>query len=117
MNYQATINSSISCYGDGVHGGKMSQIILKPAVANTGIVFIRTDVTQYPNVVYASYKNVMETNLSTTVSNEFGVKVSTIEHLMAALYSFHIDNIIIEIDGEEVPIMDGSSRPFILDRK
>lgn len=113
MNYQATICTSISCYGEGVHGGKMSQLILEPASANTGIVFIRTDVTKHPNIIKATYNNVTETNLSTIVSNEHEVKVSTIEHLMAALYSFQIDNVIIKIDGPEVPIMDGSSRPFI----
>jgi len=113
MNYQATICTSMSCYGEGVHGGRMSQLILEPAPANTGIVFIRTDVTQHPNIIHATYNNVTETSLSTIVSNEHGVKVSTIEHLMAALYSFQIDNLIIKIDGSEVPIMDGSSRPFI----
>jgi len=91
----------------------MSQLILEPAPANTGIVFIRTDVTNHLNVIHATYNNVTETNLSTIVSNEHGIKVSTIEHLMAALYSFQIDNVIIKIDGPEVPIMDGSSRPFI----
>jgi len=113
MNYQATICTSMSCYGKGVHGGRMSQLILEPAPANTGIVFIRTDVTNHLNVIHATYNNVTETNLSTIVSNEHGIKVSTIEHLMAALYSFQIDNVIIKIDGPEVPIMDGSSRPFI----
>jgi UDP-3-O-[3-hydroxymyristoyl] N-acetylglucosamine deacetylase len=113
MNLQTTINSPISCYGLGMHGGRMCQMTLKPAKQDTGIVFIRTDVKGVDNAIIADYKNVVETTLATTLSNASNIKVATVEHLMAALYSFKIDNIIIELDGPEIPIMDGSSRPFV----
>jgi UDP-3-O-[3-hydroxymyristoyl] N-acetylglucosamine deacetylase len=113
MNLQTTINSPISCYGLGMHSGRMCQMTLKPAKQGSGIVFVRTDVTEIDNAISANYQNVAETTLATTISNASNVKVATIEHLMAALYSFKIDNIIIEIDGPEIPIMDGSSRPFM----
>lgn len=113
MNLQTTINSPISCYGLGMHGGRMCQMTLKPAKQDTGIVFIRTDVKGVDNAIIADYQNVVETTLATTLSNASNIKVATVEHLMAALYSFKIDNIIIEIDGPEIPIMDGSSRPFV----
>jgi UDP-3-O-[3-hydroxymyristoyl] N-acetylglucosamine deacetylase len=113
MNFQRTINSPISCYGFGMHGGKMCQITFKPAKQDTGIVFIRSDVKEVDNVILASYQNVVETTLATTLSNKNNIKIATVEHLMAALYSSKIDNIIIEVDGPEIPIMDGSSRPFV----
>jgi UDP-3-O-[3-hydroxymyristoyl] N-acetylglucosamine deacetylase len=112
MIFQTTINFPVSCYGFGMHGGKMSQVTFKPSKEDSGIVFIRTDI-KTNNVIKADYSNVFETTLATTLANEHGVKIATVEHLMAALYSCKIDNIIIEIDGPEVPIMDGSSRPFI----
>jgi UDP-3-O-[3-hydroxymyristoyl] N-acetylglucosamine deacetylase len=111
---QTTIRTPVSCYGLGVHSGKRTQLTLKPSyTTNSGIVFVRTDVTDVSNVIQVSYKNVSDTTLSTSVSNNANVKVSTIEHLMAALWGCGIDNVIIELDGEEVPIMDGSSRPFV----
>lgn len=110
---QATICNPISCYGIGVHCGKKTQVTLKPAPCNTGVVFIRTDVTAVDNKVYASYANVFDTTLSTSVKNDADVRVSTIEHLMAAIWGCGLSNIIVEIDGAEVPIMDGSSKPFV----
>lgn len=86
---------------------------MKPAKQDTGIVFVRKDVTSLSNVILASYANVFETLLSTTISNDAKVKVSTIEHIMAAIWGCNIDNLIIELDGEEVPVMDGSSQPFV----
>ncbi len=111
---QTTIQYPVSCYGLGVHSGKRTHLTLKPAdKPNTGIVFVRTDVKAVDNIICADYKTVSETMLSTTVSNNANVKVSTIEHLMAALWGCGVDNVIVELDGEEVPIMDGSSRPFV----
>lgn len=110
--FQKTIKYPVSCYGIGVHSGQTVQITLKPAKADNGIIFIRTDISG-ENHLLASYENVSETSLSTTISNKKIFSISTIEHLMAAIWGSDIDNIIIEIDGPEVPIMDGSSKPFV----
>ncbi len=108
---QKTINSKINCSGVGLHSGIKVSISLLPAPCNSGIVFHRTDVEN--GIVKADYRNVVDTKLGTTITNEFGVKISTIEHLMAAIWGCGIDNLIIEINNAEVPIMDGSSEPFI----
>ena len=110
---QTTIQNPISCYGIGVHSGKKTQVTLKPAKPGTGVVFVRTDVATLDNKIQASYCNVFDTTLSTSIKNNAGIQVSTIEHLMAAIWGCSISNIIIEIDGPEVPIMDGSSKPFV----
>ena len=110
---QTTIQNPISCYGIGVHSGKKTQMTLKPATVNQGVVFIRTDVSGIDNVVYASYANVFDTTLSTSIKNIANVQISTIEHLMAAIWGCGINNVTVEIDGPEVPIMDGSSKPFV----
>jgi len=110
---QLSIINPVSCYGIGVHSGEITQLTLKPAKENTGIVFVRTDLKDEVNFIEASYLNVSETSLSTTISNKYKVQVSTIEHLMAAFWGCGIDNVIVEIDGPEVPIMDGSSKPFV----
>ena len=110
---QVSLLKPTSCYGIGVHSGEVTQLTLRPAKANTGIVFVRTDVRQEINFIQATYQNVSETFLSTTIKNEHNVQVSTIEHLMAALWGCGIDNVIAEIDGPEVPIMDGSSKAFV----
>ncbi len=110
---QVSILNPVSCYGIGVHSGKIVQLTLKPAKENTGIVFIRTDIRQEINFIQANCLNVSDTSLSTTIQNEYKIHVSTIEHLMAALWGCGIDNVIAEIDGSEVPIMDGSSKPFV----
>ena len=85
---------------------------IKPAKPNTGIVFKRVDLSKN-NIIYPNFLNVTNTSLNTTISNEFGAKVSTIEHLMGALFGLGIDNALIEIDEEEVPILDGSAKDFI----
>ena len=91
---------------------KNVNICVKPADANFGIVFKRVDL-KTNNLVYPNFMNVTNTSLNTTVENEFGVKISTIEHLMGALFGLGIDNALIEIDNEEVPILDGSAKEFI----
>ena len=109
---QKTINSSISLDGIGLHSGKKVSLCIKPAQPNTGIIFKRIDL-KLNNIVYPNFNNVTNTSLNTTISNEYGVKVSTIEHLMGALFGLGIDNALIEIDNEEVPILDGSAKDFV----
>lgn len=110
---QTTIINPSSCYGIGVHSGRKTQLTIKPAPVDTGIVFIRKDVSNLDNYIPAIYSNVSDTFFSTTISNDANVKISTIEHLMAALYGCGIDNVFVEVDGPEVPIMDGSSKAFV----
>jgi len=109
---QKTIANSISMQGVGLHSGKRVSMKILPAEPNTGIVFKRTDVKKN-NIIIPSVFNVTNTVLCTTISNEVGVKVYTIEHLMGALFGKGVDNPIIEIDNEEVPILDGSAKVFI----
>ena len=111
-NPQQTLSQSISISGVGLHSGINVNMKLLPAKANDGIRFYRTDLDK-DNMIEAIWSNVSNTRLSTTISNNFGVSVSTIEHLMSALSGLHIDNLKIEIDGPEVPIMDGSSKDFV----
>ena len=111
-NNQQTIEESISLEGIGLHSGKIVKIKLEPADINNGVKFIRTD-KENNNVIDAIWSNVSETVLSTTISNDTNLKISTIEHLMSALSGLHIDNLNIYINGPEVPIVDGSSRPFV----
>ena len=111
---QKTIKNEISFSGIGLHSGKKSQVIIKPSEVNSGVNFLRTDVSDVNKnaLIMALWHNVSSTTLSTTISNG-DVSVSTIEHLMSALSGMHIDNALILIDGPEVPIMDGSSKPFV----
>ena len=109
---QKTIKKPTSFKGIGLHSGQTSNITVSPSAPNTGIVFKRTDLKNN-NLIYPSFANVTNTSLNTTISNEYGVKVSTIEHLMGALFGLGIDNALIEIDSEEVPILDGSAKEFI----
>ncbi len=109
---QKTVKNNISLKGIGIHTGKEVHLNVLPANPNTGIVFIRKDLKKN-NTIYPFYNNVTNTTLCTTISNEHGVKVSTIEHLMGAFYGFGIDNAIVEIDSQEVPIFDGSAKVFI----
>ena len=111
-NTQQTIVKPLSISGIGLHTGIDVSMKLSPAEADYGIKFIRNDLNNN-NVIEAIWSNVTSTNLSTTISNKNGASVSTIEHLMSALSGLHIDNIKIEIDGPEVPIMDGSSIKFV----
>ena len=110
--YQQTIKKSVNFEGVGLHTGKKSNIKILPGKVDEGIIFKRIDLPEH-NIVQASYKNVTSAKLCTTLENENGVKVSTVEHLLAALYIAEIDNAIIEIDNEEVPIMDGSAKVFV----
>ncbi len=114
MSYlnQKTIKNSISFSGVGLHTGVSVNVSIKPANPDTGIIFKRVDLNTN-NIVYPNYLNVCNTSLNTTISNEFGVKVSTVEHLMGALFGLGIDNVLIELDNEEVPILDGSAKEFI----
>ena len=98
--------------GIGLHSGKPSKICVKPSSPDTGIIFKRID-QKDNNLIYPNFMNVTNTALNTTISNSNGVKVSTIEHLMGALFGIGIDNALIEIDNEEVPILDGSAKVFI----
>tara|TARA_B100001121_G_scaffold35987_1_gene30650 strand:+ start:1403 stop:2365 length:963 start_codon:yes stop_codon:yes gene_type:complete len=113
--WQTTISKQKSFNGIGLHSGNLINVTLKPAKENTGIIFIRTDIDKKikERSIKALYSNVSDTSLCTTIENEYGIKVSTIEHLMAAFNGTGIDNIIIELNGPEVPIMDGSSLPLI----
>ena len=114
MSYlnQKTIKKIISFSGIGLHTGLKVNVAIKPALPDTGIIFKRVDLSKN-NLVYPNFLNVSNTSLNTTISNEFGNKVSTIEHLMGALFGLGIDNALIELDNEEVPILDGSAKEFI----
>tara|TARA_B110000027_G_scaffold14099_1_gene13673 strand:+ start:3483 stop:4403 length:921 start_codon:yes stop_codon:yes gene_type:complete len=109
---QKTIKNEVSFTGISLHSGLNVNVCIKPANPNYGIVFKRVDLKS-ENLVYPNFMNVTNTSLNTTIENEFGVKVSTIEHLMGALFGLGIDNVLIEIDNEEVPILDGSAKEFI----
>lgn len=110
---QKTLKSSIGCTGIGLHSGKKVGMSLNPAAADTGIVFHRTDLEGEDRIIPARWDFVVDTRLATTIGNQASACISTIEHLMAALAGCGIDNTIIEIDGAEVPVMDGSAAPFI----
>ena len=109
---QKTIKQNVNFTGVGLHNGKTVNLCIKSAEPDTGIVFKRVDIKEN-NLVYPNFNNVSNTSLNTTISNEHGVKVSTIEHLMGALFGLGVDNAIVEIDNEEVPILDGSAKEFI----
>ena len=116
--HQATLKSTTSFEGVGVHSGDIVHVTLKPADVNTGIVFKRTDIEMDVDdsrdfMVPARYDLVRDTRLCTKLINNDGVAVSTVEHLMAAFSALGIDNVIVEMNGEEMPIMDGSSEPFV----
>ena len=110
--YQQTISKSISFKGIGLHSGKKSKVTIYPAKPDHGIIFKRVDLEKN-NTIKANFKNVISAKLCTTLGNESGVKISTVEHILAAIYICEIDNAIIEVDNEEIPIMDGSSKEFV----
>lgn len=110
---QKTLATPVTCSGIGLHSGARVTLTLRPAPAHHGIVFIRTDLTDTDNRIPARYHLVTDTRLCTLISNKAGASVGTIEHLMSALRGCGVDNAVIELDGPEVPIMDGSSIPFV----
>lgn len=110
---QHTLRNRISCTGIGLHSGAKVSLTLHPAEVDTGIVFVRGDLDGDRAIVPATWRHVVDTMLCTTIGNEDGVRVATIEHLMAALHGCGVDNAIVEVSGPEVPIMDGSAAPFV----
>ena len=110
---QKTIKESVQLEGVGLHNGKKVNLSLIPAEANSGIIFKRKDLGNSKNEIEASYKNVSQSTLCTKIKNSHDVSVSTIEHLMAAFYGEGIDNIVVEVDTPEIPIMDGSAFDFV----
>ena len=109
---QKTIKKNLTFKGVGLHSGLDVNLNIKPAAPNTGVIFKRTDLKEN-NIIIPNIFNVSSAVFCTTISNEFGVSVSTIEHLMGALYGLGIDNALIEIDSQEVPILDGSAKLFV----
>ena len=109
---QKTIARKISISGIGIHTGYKADVEILPSLPNSGIIFKRIDVKKN-NIVIPNFVNVSDITLCTTISNQFGIKVSTVEHLMAAFYGLGIDNAIIELNSQEVPILDGSAKEFV----
>ena len=109
---QKTIKKPTKFNGIGLHSGKKVEVKVLPSSPNTGITFVRNDLKKN-NIIVPNVFNVSDASFCTTISNEFGIKISTIEHLMAALYVKSIDNAVIEVNGPEIPIMDGSSQEFL----
>ena len=109
---QKTIKQNIPLNGIGLHSGIKANLVIKPAEPNSGIIFKRTDIKEN-NIIIPNLFNVSSTVFCTTISNEYNVSISTIEHLMGALYGMGIDNALIEIDNQEVPILDGSAKIFV----
>jgi UDP-3-O-[3-hydroxymyristoyl] N-acetylglucosamine deacetylase len=112
MRVQKTIAGTAICAGIGVHGGEHVRIVLSPAPADSGIVFVRTDLSG-DNRIEARASHVGATMLGTTLENGAGASVATVEHLLAACAGLEIDNLTVELDGPELPILDGSAAPFV----
>jgi len=113
QNLQKTIKDPVQLEGVGLHNGIKVNICLRPADVNSGIKFKRTDVEDSKSIIDANYKNVNSPILCTKIKNSYGISISTIEHLMAAFYGEGIDNVLVEVDAPEIPIMDGSSFDFV----
>ena len=113
MNRQTTIAKEASVSGVGVHSGKPATLTVRPAGEGTGVVFVRSDVVDRPREIPALVTKVTTTELGTNMSNEAGVSVATVEHFLAACAGLGIDNVVAELDGPELPILDGSSKPFV----
>ena len=109
---QKTVSKKISTDGIGIHTGLKANLDILPAHPNTGIIFKRVDIKKN-NIIIPTFNNVVDATLCTTISNDYGVKVSTIEHLLGAFYGLGIDNAIVELNSQEVPIMDGSAKKFV----
>ena len=112
LTSQNTIKKITELSGVGLHTGRVVKLTLAPAPINTGIVFERTDI-QLNNKILANYKNVSSAKLCTTIENDYGLSISTVEHLLCAIHGEGIDNLIIKVDGPEIPIMDGSAIKFV----
>ena len=112
-NMQCTIDETIDCVGVGLHSGQKVSMKLIPAPPNSGICFVRRDIEAEHAVIPARWQNVVDTRMCTVLGNEHGITISTVEHLLAALRGVGIDNLLIEINGSEVPILDGSSAPLV----
>jgi UDP-3-O-[3-hydroxymyristoyl] N-acetylglucosamine deacetylase len=110
---QRTLKTAIGCSGVGLHSGNKVTMTLRPAAPDTGVVFRRVDIAGGGAEISAHFSQVADTRLCTCLANEAGVKIGTVEHLLAALAGCRIDNAIVEINAAEVPIMDGSSAPFV----
>ena len=112
MLHQRTIENSITCSGIGVHSGKVVNLVLHSAKPNSGIKFIRSDLVDN-NEIFVKYPNFISRGFSSTITNNLGANVDTVEHFMSALWFWNITNLVIEIDGPEMPIMDGSAEYFL----
>ncbi len=110
---QCTINEVIHYVGIGLHSGHRVSMKLQPAAPNNGIIFVRKGFEHDHGVIHASWKNVVDTRLCTVLGNEHGSTISTVEHLLAALRSCGVDNLLIEVSGDEIPVLDGSCAPLI----
>lgn len=113
MIYRQTLAAPAVCAGIGLHTGERVRMVLQPASAGSGIRFVRSDITDRDNIIAARADAVSEVRLGTTIENAAGVTVATVEHLMAALAGLGVDDAVIEVDGAEIPVMDGSSAPFV----
>ena len=111
--HQSTLKSTIHCNGVGLHSGEKISLAMIPAAPDTGVIFRRTDIVGEAGIIQATYDNVVDTRMNTTLGNAAGTTIGTVEHLMAAVAGCGIDNLIIELNGPEVPVMDGSSEPFV----
>ncbi|MCB1530962.1 MAG: UDP-3-O-acyl-N-acetylglucosamine deacetylase [Rhodospirillales bacterium] len=110
---QHTLRHKIDIQGTGLHSGKAVHLSLKPAPSGHGVVFKRTDITGKNPLIPAKWDHVVDTRLCTVIGNSDGVTVGTIEHLMSALRGCGVDNVLVEVDAPEVPVMDGSAAPFV----
>ncbi|MEM1398304.1 MAG: UDP-3-O-acyl-N-acetylglucosamine deacetylase [Pseudomonadota bacterium] len=110
---QRTLKTDIGCTGIGLHSGSKVSLKIRPADINTGIRFLRTDVADGTGLIVAQWDKVTDTRLCTLLSNDHGVTIGTVEHILSALRGCEIDNALVEVDGPEVPIMDGSAEPFV----
>jgi len=110
--HQQTLRHPVAFVGVGLHGGRKVSMVVHPAGANAGIAFLRKDLPAAEGLIAACWRNVVDTEMSTAIGNDHGHAIDTVEHLMAALRGCGVDNALIEVDGPEVPIMDGSAEPF-----
>ena len=113
MTYRQTLAAPAVCAGIGLHSGERVRMVLQPASAGSGIRFVRSDIGDRDNRIAARADAVSEVRLGTTLQNDAGVTIATVEHLMAALAGLGVDDAVIEVDGPEIPVMDGSSEPFV----